>query len=78
MVISMKVSGLMTKQMVMANTLILKALFMRANGSKIFRAAMAKKVGQMAVDTVVSIKMAKNMERVLTGGQMVQFMKEIG
>ena len=68
----------MIKRMVLALTLMLMVPFIQVNGKTISSTERAKKVGQMAVATMVVIVMVKSMDRQLTGGQMAQFMRVIG
>ena len=73
-----KENGVMIKRMVLALTLMLMVPFIQVNGKTISSTERAKKVGQMAVATMVVIVMVKSMDRQLTGGQMAQFMRVIG
>ena len=78
MVTFLKVIGLMTRRMDLAFTHMSMVHLTLVNGRMIYNTAKAKKTGLMAVVITAPIKLAKNMAEECTGGQMVQFMKEIG
>ncbi len=78
MAISMMVSGLTTKQMAMVFTSMLMEHNMKESGRMIFNMAKELKLGQMVLDTKVTMGLVESMESVLINGMMVRNTQEIG